>query len=132
MADGATVHSLFKSTVRGRFAAAQIGFVDDVVMHQGSGLKYFYGTREISHGVTHIRSRAAGLGHQSIEGIQGQQRPQSFASLAGGCGLIDDLCHHGFQGVGYLIGIRGGSQLTHQLYDARFDDCKVVSSCPHD
>ena len=61
----------------------------------------------------------------------GEQRTQSFASLAGGGGLVHNLFHHRFQGVGNLVGGGGGSQFPHQLNDAWLDDFAVVSSCAH-
>ena len=125
---GTAVYGLFQGMMCGRLAPAQIGFVDDVVMHQCGRLKHFNGAGQVDHGVTPIRRHVAG---KNIEGVQCEQRTQSFASLAGGGGLVHNLFHHRFQGVGNLVGGGGGSQFPHQLNDAWLDDFAVVSSCAH-
>ena len=47
MTDSLTMRIGGKRTMRGWLAATQIGIIDDVIMHQGAGLKNLYGTRQI-------------------------------------------------------------------------------------
>ena len=47
MADSLAMRIGGKRTMRGWLAATQIGIIDDVIMHQGAGLKNLYGTRQI-------------------------------------------------------------------------------------
>ena len=79
MADGIIMGIRGKRTMSGRLATAQIGIVDDVVMHQRAGLKHFDRACQIQHRI-HITFRHI-LRRERTERIQRQQRPQTFAAL---------------------------------------------------
>ncbi len=119
---------ILERAVRGGLAAAQIGIVDDVVMHQGCGLEHLDRTCHVDDG---LADRAVAIGVRlllrCIVGREGEQGSQPLASLAGSQGLACHGVHDGGAGAG-----NGGvrwvrSVFGYQLLDAWFEDYGVCS-----
>ena len=81
-ADGRASRIGLQRAVSTRLATAQVGIVDEVVVHQCGGLEHLKRAGDVEHGVARI-----GMAVERIVGGEHQQRAQSFATFAAGCRL---------------------------------------------
>ena len=105
--------------MRGRPAAAQIGVINDVVVHQGSGLEHLNRAGQIQHRVE--IGLLSGISGECAEGIQRQQRAQPFAAFAGRDRLTGHRIGDVFAGGSHrIVGMRR-DEILHQFDNAGLD-----------